>query len=71
MANQPQQSQPSSGQAQQHSRQQAEQALGQHAQAHGFHLPPGVIAAILQLIEALASGGGVMPQAQAGQQPSP
>lgn len=58
MANQPQGQQP---QAQQ-SQQQVEQALQQHAQARGFHLPPGVIAAILQLIEAFAQGGGAQPQ---------
>jgi hypothetical protein len=75
MANQPQpqQSQPSSGQAQQHSQQQIVQAYQQHAQALG--LPAGLdwhrlVPLILQLVQVIVGGGGVMPQA-AGQQPSP
>jgi hypothetical protein len=78
MANQPQsqsqQSQPSSGQAQQHSQQQIVQAYQQHAQALG--LPAGIdwhrlVPLIVQLVQVIVGGGGVMPQAQAGQQPSP
>jgi hypothetical protein len=61
-------------QAQQHSQQQIAQAYQQHAQALG--LPAGIdwhrlVPLIVQLIQAVMSGGGVMPQAQAGQQPSP
>jgi hypothetical protein len=67
------QQQPQSGQAQQHSQQQIVQAYQQHAQALG--LPAGIdwhrlVPLILQLVQAIV-GGGVMPQAQAGQQPSP
>jgi hypothetical protein len=76
MANQPQpqQSQPSSGQAQQHSQQQIAQAYQQHAPALG--LPAGIdwhrlVPLIVQLIQVIVGGGGAMPQAQAGQQPSP
>jgi hypothetical protein len=77
MANQSQQQPQSQAgqqpQQQQQAHQQAAQALQQYGAAHG--LPSfnwqTLLPILIQLIQALSQGGGVQPQAQAGQPKTP